>query len=224
VLDVGCGPGALTGVLIDRCDHVAACDPSPPFVEACAARFPQADVRGGRAEAIPFGDDEFDAALAQLVLHFVSDPPTAAAEMARVVRPGGTVAACVWEAPDGMEMLHHFREAAAVVDPAAPLGQDRLRFGAAGEIVDLLVGAGLVDVVETTITVATTYSAFDELWAGFLAGIGPHGAYCAALPDATRAAVRDELFARLGRPAGAFSLRGTARCGRGRVPSNTVGE
>ena len=92
-LDVGCGPGALTGVLVDRLGATAvlACDPSEPFAAECAARHPGVDVRIGRAEAIPIDDGCVDAALAQLVLHFVSDAPAAAAEMRRVVRPGGTV-------------------------------------------------------------------------------------------------------------------------------------
>src|SRR3954468_429159 len=89
VLDVGCGPGALTGVLVERlgAGAVSACDPSPPFVADCAARHPGVDVRLGRAEEIPFDDARFDRAMAQLVLHFVSDPTLAAAELRRVVRP-----------------------------------------------------------------------------------------------------------------------------------------
>jgi ubiquinone/menaquinone biosynthesis C-methylase UbiE len=88
-VDVGCGPGALTGVLVDRLgsDHVAACDPSPAFVTACSERFPTVDVRPGRAEALPYATDTFDHALAQLVLHFVSEPAGAVDEMRRVVRP-----------------------------------------------------------------------------------------------------------------------------------------
>lgn len=93
-LDVGCGPGALTEVLADRLGAAAvtAVDPSPPFVASCRARCPGVDVREGRAEALPVDDGAHDVALAQLVLHFVSEPTAAAAEMARAVRPGGTVA------------------------------------------------------------------------------------------------------------------------------------
>ena len=94
-LDVGCGPGALTGVLVERlgADAVCACDPSEPFVADCIDRYPGVDVRVARAEAIPFDDDSFDLALAQLVVHFVSDPDQAASELCRVVRPGGLVGA-----------------------------------------------------------------------------------------------------------------------------------
>jgi SAM-dependent methyltransferase len=224
VLDVGCGPGALTATLTRRGAEVAACDPSPSFVTACTERFPGVTVRAGRAEDLPFDDAEFDAALAQLVLHFVSDPPAAAAEMRRVVRPGGVVAACVWDSGGGMELLDRFWEAAAALDPDAPIDAQRLRFGASGEMAGLFIDAGLADVVETTVTVTAAYRDLDELWPGFLAGVGPTGAYCTSLPADGRAALRDELNERIGRPSGPFSLSAVARCARGRVPSTTVRE
>src|SRR3954447_14758469 len=121
-LDVGCGPGALTGVLVDRlgAGAVSAFDPSPPFVAECAARHPGVDVREGRVEAIPFDDAGFDGALAQLVLHFVPEPAQAGRELRRVLRPGGVAAACVWDFAEGMQMLRHFWDAALVIDPHAP--------------------------------------------------------------------------------------------------------
>jgi SAM-dependent methyltransferase len=219
-LDVGCGPGALTAELVARLGpgSVSACDPSPPFVAAFAARFPEVDVRAGRAEDLPFPDAVFDVALAQLVLHFVSDAPAAAGELRRVVRPGGRVGACVWDFADGMQLLRSFWDAALTVDPAAPDEAQRLRFGREGEIVGLFADGGLVDIAETTLEVESTYRDFDELWSGFLAGIGPAGAYCLSLPDEQRQAVRTALFARLGSPAGSFRLTGLARCARGTVP------
>jgi SAM-dependent methyltransferase len=219
-LDVGCGPGALTGVLAARlgADAVSACDPSPPFVAACAERHPGVDVRLGRAEALPFDDGCVDHALAQLVLHFVSDPAEAAAEMARVVRPGGVVGACVWDFADGMEMLRAFWGAALSLVPDAPDEARTLRFGRPGEIPELFAGAGLVDVVESTLTVSSTYASFDELWRGFLAGVGPAGAYCLSLGEADRDRLRSALFTRCGEPAGAFTLGAVARCAVARVP------
>ncbi len=184
-LDVGCGPGALTNVLVDRLGtgSVSACDPSPPFVTECASRCVGVDVREGRAEAIPFGDETFDAALAQLVLHFVSDPALAAGELRRVVRPGGVVGTCVWDSEEGMEMLRHFWAAALVVDPSAPADAHILRFGRKGEVAGLLVAAGLVDVSETTLRVRSGYRSFEELWAGFMTGIGPAASFCVSLPS-----------------------------------------
>ena len=95
VLDVGCGPGVLTSRLVDRlgADHVAAIDPSPSFVAAARERCPGVDVRQGAAEALPFATGAFDVALANLVVHFMSDPIGGLREMARV---GGAVGATVW--------------------------------------------------------------------------------------------------------------------------------
>jgi SAM-dependent methyltransferase len=219
-LDVGCGPGALTGVLVDRLgvDAVSAFDPSPPFVAECTTAYPGVDVRSGRAEAIPFDDDQFDVALAQLVLHFVSDPAAAGLELRRVVRPGGVNGACVWDFDAGMEMLRLFWDAALDADQGAPDEARTMRFGRQGEIADWLRGAGLEDVAETTLAVTATYTDFDELWSGFLAGIGPAGSYCVSLSADQQALVRRGMFERLGAPDGPVTLAATARSAHGRVP------
>ena len=96
-VDVGCGPGVLTAPLVERlgADSVAAIDPSAPFIEVVRERWPGIDVRAGDAEHLPFADDDFDLALAQLVVHFMTDPVAGLREMGRVTRPGGVVAACV---------------------------------------------------------------------------------------------------------------------------------
>lgn len=219
-VDVGCGPGALTGVLVDRlgADAVVACDPSPRFVLECSARHTGVHVESGRAESVPFETGRFDHAMAQLVLHFVSEPDQAASEMMRVVRSGGRVSACVWDFDDGMEMLRGFWDAALELDPAAPDEARTLRFGRPGEIAQLFSGAGLTDVVESTLQVWSSYSAFDELWQGFLAGVGPAGAYCASLPDEERRHLHAALFRRFGSPAGPFRLGAVARCAVACVP------
>ena len=219
-VDVGCGPGALTGVLIDRLgiDAVAACDPAPGFVAECTARHPGVRVELGRAESIPFETGRFDHAMAQLVLHFVSDPDRAAREMMRVVRPGGSVAACVWDFDDGMEMLRCFWDAALQIDSTAPDEARTLRFGRTGEIAELLESAGMVDVVESTLRVSSSYTGFDEFWNGFLAGVGPAGAHCLSLADDDRGRLRSALFGRIGEPTGSFTLGAVARCAVARVP------
>lgn len=219
-LDVGCGPGALTGVLAARLgpESVAAVDPSPPFVTACAARHPDVDVRAGRAEDLPFADDTFDLALAQLVLHFVTDAPAAVAEMARVVRPGGTVGACVWDFADGMQLLAAYWAAAVELDPTAPDERAAMRFGRPGEIAELLTAGGLLDVDDQMLTVESAYADFGELWAGFLAGIGPAGAHATSRTPDEQRRLAEGVFRRVGSPAAEFTLSARAHCAVGRVP------
>src|SRR4051794_37375047 len=97
-LDVGCGPGARTPELVGRlgAEAVAAADPSEPFVEAARQRHPGVEVAVAGAEDLPFEDGAFDVSLAQLVVSFMSDPTAGVAEMGRVTRAGGGVAARVW--------------------------------------------------------------------------------------------------------------------------------
>lgn len=218
VLDVGCGPGALTEELVTRvgAGGVRAVDPSESFVAACGDRHPGVEVRLGRGEAVPFDDGSVDRVLAQLVLHFVSGPAAAAQEFVRLLRPDGLVAACVWDFAQNMEMLRNFWDAALAVRPDAPDEAKTLRFGRRGEIAALFDDAGFVEIEEAELAVESRYANFDELWDGFLAGVGPAGAFCVSLDGDDRAAVRDELFARLDEPAGAFTLGAVARAARGR--------
>ena len=220
-LDVGCGPGALTAAAIAHLGvaNVAAVDPAPGFVAACRERHPGIDVRPGPMEQLPFDDGEFDCAAAQLVFHFVSDPERGVAEMRRVVRPGGVVAASVWDFAQEMEMLRAFWDAALRLDPDAPDEARVLRFGRPGELASLFEGAGLSEVEESTLTVSTAYDSVEELWATFLAGIGPAGAYAEGLPPERRVALRAALVDRLGRPAGPFRLTAVARVARAVVPA-----
>ena len=114
ILDVGCGTGALTAELVQRvgADHVWGLDPSPAHVDACRARLPGAHVDLGAAEALPYDDATFDATLSQLVVHFFADADRAMAEMGRVTRAGGIVAAVGWDAEDGMTLLREVHAAA----------------------------------------------------------------------------------------------------------------
>jgi ubiquinone/menaquinone biosynthesis C-methylase UbiE len=221
LLDVGCGPGAFTSVAIARLGigAVSALDPAPHFVVTNRDRHPGLDVRQAPAEAIPYGDGEFDVAVAQLVIHFLSDPEKGAQEMARVVRTGGSVAACVWDFSQGMEMLRAFWDAALSLWPDAPDEGHVMRFGREHELADLMRGAGLVDVVEATLTVTSLYESFAELWSTLLGGIGPAGAYVLSKNPDDRNALREALHHGLGRPTGPFILEAVARAVRATTPA-----
>jgi SAM-dependent methyltransferase len=220
-LDVGAGSGKLTGVLADIVgeENVAAVDPSEPFVAALGERFPAADVRRSAAESLPFGDGSFDVVLAQLVINFMTDPEAGAAEMARVVRAGGTVAGAVWDYRGGMTMLSVFWEAAAAIDERGAAARDertRSRFADPQALVDLLAAAGLRDVEGGQLVVSASYSGFDDLWEPFLAGVGPAGDLAASLDPDAQAALREEYRRRLGSPAGPFELQARAWYAAGR--------
>ncbi len=216
-LDIGCGPGALVETLAARLgpDAVAAVDPSESFVAACRTRVPGADVRRATAEAVPFGDREFAAVLSQLVLSFVRDPPRMAAEMTRVARPGGVVAACTWEA-GGVAMLRTFWRAAKRVEPAAKDESD-MPFRRAPELMALWQDAGLRDVETDVLEVNAPYANFDDFWLPMSAGVGPVGDHLSRQPDTARQAIRDACFEILGAPAGSFSLPARAIAVRGRA-------
>jgi SAM-dependent methyltransferase len=216
VLDVGCGSGVLTEELARRVgpENVAGVDPSP-LLDACAGRVPGADLRKGKAEALPWPDDPFDAALAQLVIHFMDDPGAGVAEMARVVAPGGVVAACSWDFSDGMEMLRAYWESVRALDPEAA-GESR-SFGTLDELDHLWRERGLEDVEAGPLEVATGYRDFEELWDSFLLGVGPAGEYVVSLPAGEQSALRDEYHRRLGQPSGSFTMQARSWAVRGRV-------
>jgi SAM-dependent methyltransferase len=192
VLDVGSGPGALTAELVGRlgAEQVAAVDPSERFVEAARARQPGVDVRVAPAEDLPFGDDSFDAALAQLVVHFMADPVAGLREMARVTRPGGVVAACVWDHGGGRSPIAHFWEAVRLLDPDADAEAGRAGTWR-GHLVELFREAGLREVEESEVSTAVDYETFEAWWEPFQLGVGPAGEYAQAL-DAVQSAELQE--------------------------------
>jgi ubiquinone/menaquinone biosynthesis C-methylase UbiE len=214
VLDVGSGPGALTSELVERlgASAVVAVDPSAPFVEAVRERLPDVEVAQAPAEALPFADASFDAALAQLVVHFMRDPVAGLREMARVTRPGGVVAACVWDHAGGRTPLTVFWRAALELDPDAHDESD-LAGAHEGALAELLRQAGLEDVEATEIEAPFVPASFEEWWDPFLLGVGPAGQYVAGLDEDARVALRERCRALLpGAPAAvAWAARGVVR-------------
>jgi SAM-dependent methyltransferase len=219
VLDVGCGPGALTVELAGRVgeDNVAAIDPAPEFAAACQARIPGADVREGVAESLPWDDGTFDAAMCSLVVAWMSDADQGIGEMARVTKPGGTVAAAMWDlAGGGLQMLTHFWDAAREIDPSLP--DDEPRAGVReGDLVERFGRAGLQGVTGGTLETSVDYAGFDDYWEPFTGGAGPAtGAFYASLDDAGKVTLRDTVRASL--PQGPFTLPARAWLALGTVP------
>jgi SAM-dependent methyltransferase len=216
-LDVGCGPGALTSELARRLGpgSVAAVDPSETFVEACARRVPGADVRRGSAEALPWPSEAFDAALSQLVVNFMAHAAAGAAEMKRVVRRGGRVAACTWDYAGRMQMLRTFWDGALALDADAPDEARLMRYIDPDELARLWERSGLGGVETAPLDVEATYDGFDDYWTPFTTGTGPGGAYCLSLEPDRREALREECRRRLGDPHGVFVLTARAWAVRG---------
>jgi SAM-dependent methyltransferase len=217
VVDVGCGPGGLTSELVSRLgpDAVAAVDPAAQFVEACRERNPGADVREGAAEELPWEDGEFDAALACLVIAFMTDADAGVAEMARVTKPGGTIAACMWDIEGGgMTMLRLFWSSMRTVRPDALGERGRVGIGP-GQIAECFAKAGLRDVEDSSLTVSASYTDFDDFWTPFTTGVGPSGQALASLDPDDQAAVREACRQEL--PDGSFTLEAKAWFARGTV-------
>lgn len=205
-VDVGCGPGVLTARLVERlgADHVAALDPSPPFVAAARERCPGVDVREGTAERLPYDDGAFDVALANLVVHFMSDPVAGLAEMSRV---GGAVGATVWNHATGTGPLSTFWQAAKDLDPDVA-DEAALPGTGEGDLGTLAREAGLRDVREGTLTVVVPYSGFDEWWEPYTLGVGPAGDHVQRLDEAGRERLRTRCAELL--PDGPFEISATA--------------
>lgn len=213
-LDVGCGPGALTAELVARLGPgaVAAVDPSAPFVAAARERHPGVDVREAPAEALPFEDRGFDVALAQLVVHFMADPVAGLREMGRVTKPGGVVAACVWDHAGEQGPLTAFWQAVREVDPGARDESD-LAGARQGHLAELFADAGFRDIDETLLEVRVDHASFEEWWEPFTLGVGPAGAYVARLAPRDRDRLREACRSRLPEPpfvlaARAWAVRG----------------
>ena len=214
VLDAGCGTGSLaSAVLAVAPARVVGIDPSSAYIQAARAHvtdsratFEEADVRQLR-----FADASFDKALSLLVLNFVPTPGQALDEMRRVTRPGGVVAAAVWDYGDGMEMLRAFWDEVVALDPSSDSQDERhMPLSRSGELTKLWGDHDLAGVEETPLVIPLAFSSFDDFWSPFLGGQGPAGALVASLGDDRREVLRERLRARLATAADG-SLRLLAR-------------
>ncbi len=213
-LDVGSGPGALTAELVARLGAAAvtAVDPSAPFVAAAQSRHPGVKVVQASAEGLPFPDGSFDAALAQLVVHFMADPVAGLTEMRRVTRLGGVVAACVWDHAGEHGPLSVFWHAARALDPGVD-DESHLAGVREGHLAELFAAAGLQAIEPAVLSISVQHASFEEWWEPFTHGVGPAGSYVAGLDAERRAELREACRAAL--PPAPFVLSARAWAARG---------
>ena len=201
-LDVGCGTGALCASILDRRRpaHVIGVEPSAGYLTIARGGLPaQAELRHGSATSLPLDDGTVDVVVSALVLNFVADAPVAVREMSRVLTPGGTVAAYVWDYAEGMQLLRHFWDVAAEVDPRGAALDEGVRFPVCrpGALAQLFADAGLGQVDVAALEVETPFTDFDDYWQPFLGGQGPAPTYLMSLDEDTRSRVRDQVRGRL---------------------------
>ena len=208
-LDVGCGPGALTARLVAALgeEAVTAVDPMEGFLDTVHQRWPGVRTEVASAESLPLDDDSVDLAVAQLVVHFMSDPVAGLREMGRVTRPGGVVAADVWDQAGDSSPLSEFWAGATDVDPNVTT-EAWMPGVRAGHLAELFAQAGLNDVTPTTLEISVPFATFEDWWEPFTLGVGPAGAYAVSLDEAGLARLRDACAARL--PDADFEITGKA--------------
>ena len=222
-LDVGCGTGALSAAIVDRCSpsSVAAVEPSEGFRTTARANLDgRAVVHQGSATAMPLDDASVDVVVSGLVLNFVQDPRAALAEMARVSASGGTIAAYVWDYAGKMDLMRAFWDAAVELDPAAAPMDEGIRFPLCRPeaLRALFAGAGLEAVEVTALDIPTPFASFEDYWQPFTGGQGPAPAYAMSLAEAARARLREAVRRRIPVQAdGSISLTARAWAVRARV-------
>ncbi len=223
VLDVGCGTGSLTFTIAKTAQFskIVGIDSSESFIEYVHSTNtdPRVTFEVGDAQQLPYPYASFDKSLAQIVLGQVPDPRRVVAEMVRITRPGGMVAACNWDQTGGMELWSILRKSVAALDPSAENLRTSNFRAKEGAIPALLVESGLREVEETALTVLLNYGSFDDLWSPLLRGVGPIGSYIVKLSPDHKQALRDKFRQEVlkGRPDGPFNFQALAWAARGKV-------
>lgn len=229
-LDVGCGTGALTSMVLALANpgRVVGVDPAAGFLDDARALVidPRASFHAGDAHSLPVAGRQFDVVVSGLALNFVHDEHRAAAEVTRVTTVDGTVAAYVWDYADGMAMMRYLWDAAGALDANAVALDEGRRFPLCKPepLRELWTGAGLDSVAVRSIEVDTVFTDFDDFWTPFLGGQGPAPTYVMSLTEEQRGALRDLLRARLpARPDGTIALTARAWAVRGTAKERPAG-
>jgi SAM-dependent methyltransferase len=199
VLDMGCGTGSLTAEIVQRSSgsSVVGLDFSAAYVKYASEHVDgQSHFLMADGAMLPFSDGVFDRSFSQLVLHFVPDPILAIAELGRVTRPGGVVAATVWDAGGGVTVNRLFCDTAAAVSPGGEAFRRRI-FGRpmtqSGALMRAWQQAGFVEVEETTLTIRMDFESFDDYWAPYVGGDGPYAAFVSTLDDMALTTLTDAV-------------------------------
>lgn len=199
-LDVGCGTGAFTELVSSGCapSALAAVDPAPAQIEAAQRRLPDVNFQVADAMALPFAQCEFDVVASALVINFIPDRARGFAEMHRVLRPGGTLGAYLWDRSPGEDCSPHapFERAlrsigAKVLQP--PVVPESTPEGAR----NALARAGFTEISVSTLTATRTFRSFDECWEIQTMPLAPVGKSIAALSQVERARLRDTMRSHL---------------------------
>jgi ubiquinone/menaquinone biosynthesis C-methylase UbiE len=201
-LDVGCGSGALSEAIINKCNpvEVIAIDQSDGFVKTAQKRLGnKARCRVGNALSLPLNDASVNNSVSGLVLNFVPEPSKLLSEMKRVTCDGGKVGVYIWDYAGKMEFLNQFWDAAVELDTKASSLHEGSRFpGSNAEGLEQLFNqAGFKKITVTPIDINTDFKNFDDYWSPFLGGQGPAPSYVTTLDEAEREKLRNSLYERL---------------------------
>ena len=224
VLDVGSGTGSLALEIVRSKPNcfVIGIDSSPEYVAyaSCRVSSTAAPFEVGNVQNLTFPAAKFDASISLLALNFFPDPSQALVELKRVTRAAGCICAAVWDYGGRMDMLRVFWNAAIVLDSKVEAEDEKhMPLCRTGELQQLRNDAGLADVEEQPLEIATRFKSFDDYWQPFLAGQGPTGAYVARLSPERRLELRDKIKELLPEESksGSFELRARAWAVRGTV-------
>lgn len=225
-IDVGCGTGALTASIVasSRPKSVLSIDASEHYLAYArhTIEHPGVTFQVADATRLPGENAAHDAAVSGLVLNFIPEPRAMVEQMARVVRPGGTVAVYVWDYAGKMELMRHFWDAAAALDPAALSLDEGRKFPICNPtpLADLWRATGLTQVETRAVDVATEFRDFDDYWSPFTGGQGPAPAYAMSIDEKNRTALRERLRSSLpASPDGRIALIARAWAVRGTKPA-----